>query len=116
MNVDSLWNENCIPSDRLLFGTKYWWKAKAIDNTGLYTNSTNTLNFRTWKLGDANGDWNVNALDITYLINFLYKHGAPPNPLKVGDVNGTCTINALDITYLINYLYKGGNAPKVGCE
>lgn len=114
--VDSIYEPHFTLTDSLWFATKYWWKVKATDKTGLHTNSTHTLNFRTWKLGDANGDWNLNALDVTFLINSLYKHGPKPNPLKVGDINGSCTINALDITYLINYLYKSGNVPRVGCE
>jgi hypothetical protein len=61
--------------------------------------------------GDANGSGAVNALDITFLINYLYKGGAAPNPMEAGDANGSGIINALDITYLINYLYKGGAAP-----
>jgi len=63
--------------------------------------------------GDPNGTAVINALDITYLINYLYKHGpAPvPYPLCSGDANCDCVINALDITYLINFLYKHGPAP-----
>jgi hypothetical protein len=114
--VDSLWSEISVRPDSLAFGTRYWWKVKATDNTGRYRNSSNVLNFRTWKLGDANGDWNVNAIDVTFLINYLYKHLSPPSPLKAGDINGSCVVNALDITYMINYLYKNGAAPKAGCE
>ena len=58
--------------------------------------------------GDANQTGNVNALDITFLINYLYKHGAAPYPFDAGDVNHTGTINALDITAIINMLYKHG--------
>ncbi len=65
--------------------------------------------------GDANHDDNINALDITFLINYLYKHGPEPFILNNADPSGDCRINALDITYLINFLYKGGQAPKVGC-
>ncbi len=61
--------------------------------------------------GDANGNGTVNALDVTFLINFLYKKGAAPNPLVKGDINGNGVINALDVTYLINFLYKGGPDP-----
>ncbi len=62
--------------------------------------------------GDVNGDTRYNALDITYLINLLYKSGAQPKPVReAGDVNGNGVINALDITYLINLLYKHGAAP-----
>jgi len=64
--------------------------------------------------GDANDNEPVNILDITYLINFLYKGGPPPPCGPEGDANGGCVINILDITYLINYLYKGGPAPICG--
>ncbi len=64
------------------------------------------------KSGDVNFDGRINALDITYLINFLYKSGPQPRPiLQVGDTNGDGRINALDITRLINFLYKHGPAP-----
>jgi len=62
--------------------------------------------------GDPNADTRYNALDITYLINLLYKSGPDPKPVyEAGDINGNGVINALDITYLINYLYKHGQAP-----
>jgi len=62
--------------------------------------------------GDADHSGSVNALDVTRIINYLYKNGAAPNPLEAGDTNGNGVTNALDVTYLINYLYKGGPAPK----
>ena len=65
--------------------------------------------------GDVNGDWSVDILDITFLINFLYKSGPPPPDLNNGDPDGSCVINILDAAYLINYLYKGGAEPVEGC-
>ncbi|MEW5925529.1 MAG: dockerin type I domain-containing protein, partial [Candidatus Zixiibacteriota bacterium] len=65
--------------------------------------------------GDVNGDWAVNILDITYLINYLYKGGPPPPDPNNGDPNGSCNVNILDVTYLIGYLYKSGPAPLEGC-
>ncbi len=110
-------NENQYTlTDSLFFGTRYWWKVKAADKTGLYTYSSDIHSFRTWKLGDANGDWNVNLLDITFLIRALYEGGPKSNPLYAGDINGNCQVNILDVTYLINYLYKDGPAPKMGCQ
>ncbi len=102
-------------ADSLLFGTKYWWKVKATDKTGRHIYSSNTPSFRTWKLGDANGNWLVNIQDVTFIINFLYKTHVPPSPLYVGDINGDCRINIQDISYLISYLHKNGPAPKIGC-
>lgn len=65
------------------------------------------------KPGDANNSGNFNALDVTYIINFLYKHGPAPKPYALcsGDANSNCVINALDVTYMINFLYKHGPTP-----
>jgi hypothetical protein len=61
--------------------------------------------------GDANGSGTVNILDVTFMINYLYRDGPAPDPPEAADVNGSGNINLLDITYLISYLYKGGPDP-----
>ncbi len=61
--------------------------------------------------GDASGDGAVNLLDVTFLINFLYKSGPAPDPYESGDVNNDDAVNILDITYLISFLYKEGPDP-----
>lgn len=61
--------------------------------------------------GDVNGDQGVNILDITFLINYLYKDGGAPVIEGAADADGNDTTNLLDITYLINYLYKSGPRP-----
>jgi len=61
--------------------------------------------------GDADEDGKTNLLDITYLINYLYKNGPEPASLWAADPDGSGGINILDCTYLINYLYKGGPEP-----
>jgi hypothetical protein len=71
--------------------------------------------------GDPNGDTLWNILDITYLINYLYRGGPQPvdwnlDPLPcTGDINGDTLVNILDITYMINYLYRGGPPPEPYC-
>ena len=63
--------------------------------------------------GDANGDEIHNSLDVTYIINYLYKAGPAPIPYLEcsGDASCDCTVNLLDATYLINFLYKHGPLP-----
>jgi len=65
--------------------------------------------------GDANGDRALNILDITHLVNYLYKGGPEPADMNNADPNASCTVNILDVTYLIGYLYKGGPEPLAGC-
>ncbi|SYZ74006.1 hypothetical protein TRIP_C60276 [Candidatus Zixiibacteriota bacterium] len=61
--------------------------------------------------GDVNASGTVNILDVSYIINYLYKSGPAPNPLQTADVNNSGGVNILDVSYLINYLYKSGPAP-----
>jgi len=62
--------------------------------------------------GDADFGGLINALDITYLINFLYKGGSTPRPeLLAGDPTCDGLVNILDVTKLVNILYKGALRP-----
>jgi len=65
----------------------------------------------SFSCGDIDGTGYVNILDVTFLINYLYKGGQAPNPEETADVNNSGGINILDVTYLINYLYKYGPEP-----
>lgn len=66
--------------------------------------------------GDANNSGAVNILDVSYLINYLYKGGSAPVCMPEADADGSGAVNLLDVTRLINYLYKGGSAPVCGPE
>jgi hypothetical protein len=65
--------------------------------------------------GDVNDDTKVDILDIVFLINYKYKDGEAPEPLRSGDVNSHVLpdgkVDILDIVYLINYKYKDGPEP-----
>jgi len=62
--------------------------------------------------GDADGSGEVNILDATYLLNFLYKDGLSPKyDTRMGDIDASGAINILDVVYLIDYLYRGGPEP-----
>lgn len=63
----------------------------------------------------AGGDGVINIGDVVYLINYLFKGGPAPVPLKAGDVNCDGTIEVGDVVYLINYLFKGGPPPCCYC-
>jgi hypothetical protein len=67
--------------------------------------------------GNADGEGSHNILDVTHIINYLYKEGPAPIPYEAcsGDADCNCIVNILDVTYLINYLYKEGPEPCL-CE
>lgn len=61
--------------------------------------------------GDANGDGQPNVGDAVFLINYVFKEGDAPDPLKAGDANCDGQTNVGDAVYLIAYVFKGGPAP-----
>ncbi len=61
--------------------------------------------------GDANGDGTVESGDVVFMINYLFRGGAPPDPLPAGDSNCDGVVGSGDVVYLINYLFRGGPAP-----
>jgi hypothetical protein len=63
-------------------------------------------------MGDANGDEVTNIGDVVYLVNYLYRGGAPPDFEEAGDVNRDGIINVGDIVYLVSYLFRGGPPPQ----
>ncbi len=60
--------------------------------------------------GDINNDGtNSNVLDLTYLVNRIFRGGPPAACPTEADVNsdGT-TSNVLDLTFLVNRIFRGG--------
>ena len=61
--------------------------------------------------GDANFDQAINLLDVSYLVDFIYRNGPQPFPNGAGDNNADGEINILDVSNLVNYLYRNGPPP-----
>ncbi len=65
------------------------------------------------KLGDANGDGQVNVLDIVIMVNYIMQIPTPGFSLVNADVNGDGSINVLDIVATINIIMGGGKAKNI---
>ncbi|MGB8657989.1 MAG: dockerin type I domain-containing protein [Candidatus Zixiibacteriota bacterium] len=61
--------------------------------------------------GDPTGDGVIDAGDVVFLINYLFREGPAPAPLRVGDANCDQLVDSGDVVFLINYLFKSGSAP-----
>ena len=63
--------------------------------------------------GDVNGDGNdANILDLTYLVDRIFRGGPPAPCLREGDTNGDGnSTNILDLTFLVDRIFRGGPAP-----
>jgi agmatine deiminase len=64
--------------------------------------------------GDVTDNEEVDAADVVYLINYLFRNGPEPlcQPITAcGDVNLDGEVNSADVVYLLNYLYQSGPEP-----
>ena len=70
------------------------------------------LRFCGFYRGDVNQDASIDAVDIVYLINYLFNSGPVPLPFAdQGDVNNDEKTDVVDVVYLINYLFMEGPGP-----
>lgn len=63
------------------------------------------------RAGDFNTDDVVNILDITSILGYLFKGGAPADCFQEADADNNGKINILDATRLVCFLYKSCPAP-----
>jgi len=62
--------------------------------------------------GDVDTSGSIVSSDIIYLVNFVFKAGVEPLPIReAGDVDCNSNITSSDIIYLVNFVFKGGPAP-----
>jgi hypothetical protein len=64
--------------------------------------------------GDVNGDGALmpNILDLTYLVDYIFRGGPKPPCPKEADVNSDAAVaNILDLTYLVDFIFRGGPPP-----
>lgn len=65
--------------------------------------------------GDVNGDFVVNVVDLSTMVNWLFNEGPPPRyPRWRANVNADGGYNIIDVTYLVAYLFAGGSPPRMG--
>ncbi|MGB8657301.1 MAG: FG-GAP-like repeat-containing protein [Candidatus Zixiibacteriota bacterium] len=115
-NLASGWvSVAAAPVSQILFDYHYSFKPDlAVSNwEGANMIFGNTASSYVW--GDANGDSEVGAGDVVFLVNYLFRGGLAPHPAAAGDPNNDCAISAGDVIYLTNYLFRGGPAPQKGC-
>ena len=65
--------------------------------------------------GDVNGDGLVgNVLDLTYMIEYFYRGGAPPPDIAAADMDGCPGVDVRDFTFFIDRIFRGGPPPCPG--
>jgi len=107
-----------IVAGGLTYGATYFFCIRAYDNSGNYSQLSNSP-FLTagdtlscaYNPGNANGDGIVNIMDVSFLLNYLYKGGLAPYRFEVADIDGSGSIDVRDISYLIRFIYREGPEP-----
>lgn len=61
----------------------------------------------SYKVGDVNGDGNVNISDVTALIDYLLSGDASSINTDAANLNGDETVNISDVTALIDLILSG---------
>ena len=62
--------------------------------------------------GDVNVDELITSADIIYMVNFVFKGDAAPQPCDAsGDVDCSGAVTSADIIMMVNHVFKGAAAP-----
>ncbi len=112
---EPIYADSAVLLDSLDFGTHYWWRVRAIDNTGLYTQSP-SKSIWTWTLGDVNNSHTTDLGDLSMMVSYLTGGGAIISPKMAGDLNGDCRLDIGDLSLMVSYLTGGGAQIMPGCQ
>ncbi len=53
----------------------------------------------------------INILDLTYLVDFMFRGGSAPADLNLADLTNDGNVNILDLTFMIDFIFRGGPPP-----
>jgi hypothetical protein len=105
-----------VPGTRFTENQTYYWRVKALDSAGLYTDYSSPFTFRfsNWICGDVNGSSSIPDIsDLTILVNYLFVTFEPLGTPEAADMNCDSTVDLSDLTTLVNYLFVDG--PDLNC-
>ena len=106
--TDTFYSFDSIP------GGEYWYRMTATDAEGQESRLSVLALVSVadaFIKGDANNDGDINILDLTYMVDYIFRSGPAPEPLLAGDANCDDNCNILDLTYLVDYIFRSGPIP-----
>jgi len=91
--------------------TTHWFVVSGQFMSQIAFEAAGEVTLYSYTVGDANGDGVIDVGDPVFLIDYIFRDGAAPNPLNIGDANGDGRVDIGDIRYLIRYIFQDGQAP-----
>ena len=93
-------------------GETYFYKYKILRTSFEETDYSNAVSASplTSLLGDSNGDFAVNVLDLVHDVDYILGNNPTPFIFVAGDVNADETINVLDIVGTVDIILTGDDA------
>ena len=53
----------------------------------------------------------MTSADVIFLVNYIFKGGAAPNPPSKAYMNNNGVVNSADIVFMVNHVFKAGPPP-----
>ncbi|MGH8016485.1 MAG: dockerin type I repeat-containing protein, partial [Candidatus Zixiibacteriota bacterium] len=75
-------------------------------NDGLSLQVTGEVTITGHRRGDINSDDAVNILDLTLLVDYLFRGRRLPLPTEPADLDANGAVNILDLTRLVDYIFR----------
>ena len=62
--------------------------------------------------GNVNNDGSdANILDLTFLVDYIFRGDVFPSCFEEADLNVDCAVNLLDLVFQVDYGFRGGAPP-----
>lgn len=113
------WNVVSFPVDSGAHTFKWSFTKDGSISSGLDAGFVDMITFPRlisgpgWICGDVDGNGEYQGiLELTYLVDRIFRGGPPPPIPQAADVNGSGgNADILDLTYMVDHIFRGGPAP-----
>ncbi len=87
------------------------FQAVSVNDTSISEEQTIAVQTVLYK-GDSNFDGSLSILDLTYMVNYIFRGGPEPIPVKLsGDWSCDGSTNIIDLTKAVDRIFRGGSLP-----
>ncbi len=102
------------PAEALLISdtTTFYWRIRPTSETEYSPLNVFSLLPSSPGCGDIDGlAGPINILDLTYLVDFMFRGGLAPVDLNLADLTNDGNVNILDLTFMVDFIFRGGPPP-----